>query len=131
MDTPAIIGFVLFALSELLPLLPIPTNGLLHSFVIGLSNSLKNANTDIDLAKNVLDNKPQVASLVNQIGNIPELKKSVETLINNPQLIPQIDSLNSNPQLQYINTILHAHPELVESMKGYVEKMILTSVTIE
>jgi hypothetical protein len=75
MDTTTIIGYVLFAISEILPLLPIPTNGVFHSLTIGLKNSIKNSNNDIEVAQNVLKQKPDIANIVNLETKLFEYRK--------------------------------------------------------
>ena len=68
----SIIGFVFFALSELLPLLPIPANGFLHSLFIGLKNSFakQTKNVDLEIAQSLVNTRPEFVELVNTIeGN--------------------------------------------------------------
>ena len=66
-----IIGYSLFALSEFLPLLPIPANGFLHSIAIGLQNSFSNkpVSTDLEIAQNLLISRPNMQNIISTLGN--------------------------------------------------------------
>ena len=64
---PTIIGYVLFGISEILPLINIPTNGILHSLVLGFGNAFKNPEKDIELAQVLVHTKPTYANIVNTI----------------------------------------------------------------
>jgi hypothetical protein len=129
-DYSVILGYVLFGVSELVAILPVPANGFAHSLFIGLRNSLNNPDTDIEIARRLIGKKPDVVTTINQVGVMPELQISIDTLVKCPQLIQQLDILKNNTQIQYIVTILNAHPELVlDAIKG-IESQLLTSVTI-
>lgn len=130
-DYAVILGYILFGVSELVALLPVPANGLTHSLFIGLRNSLNNPNTDIEIARKILGSKPEVAATVNQVNSIPELQIAMDTLTKFPQLIQQIDILKNNTQIQYVVTILNAHPELVQEAARAIESQLLSSVVVE
>ncbi len=129
MDTATIIGYVLFAISELLPLLPIPTNGVLHSLTIGLKNSIKNSNNDIEVAQNVLKQKPEIANIVNLAVSNPNLKDTVNTLANNQSLLPLINAINSNTNLQNMITLLNANPQVINEVQSFVEQQVNINIT--
>ena len=79
-DITTIIGYSLFAFSEIIPLLPIPANGILHSLAIGITNSFSNTkpNTDITPSSNSYGNIVQMEALQNSSmiikGNSDSLK---------------------------------------------------------
>jgi len=126
MDTQTIItiiGYVLFGLSELLPLLPIPTNGFLQSIFIGLQNAFKNPPKDIDIemAKNLVSNKNgnNLVNIVNSLATNTQLHNIVLNLINNPHLannisfiqndtilLSQLQSISSNSQIKSVISAL-------------------------
>lgn len=57
---PEFVGFVLFALSEILPLINSPANGVLHGMIIGFSkafNGSGNKTSDVDIEKLLQMNK--------------------------------------------------------------------------
>ena len=85
----AIIGYVLFAISEIIPLLPIPANGVFHSFIIGLQNSFKNPHVDLELGQQIvgLQNQNTTKSInfhdvVDYINTNPDKLPHVKTYIN-------------------------------------------------
>lgn len=97
-----IIGYSLFFISELLPLLPIPTNGLFQSIVIGLQNAFRNPSKDIEMAINLVSNKnltSDFSNIVNTLATNTQLNSTVLNLINNPQLANNINSIQNDPIL--------------------------------
>ena len=114
-----IIGYILFALSEILPLINIPTNGFLHTFILGFSNAFQNKQKDIEMAQ-VLVEKQNFADIINTISTNPQIKILIEKLITDPQLSNtlhsildnnplylQLQKLSNNTQLQSIlNTLI-------------------------
>ncbi len=117
------IGYLLFALSEILPVLPIPANGFLHSFVIGLKNSLKNSNIDIEMARNAVKN-PDNAKIINVAMSNPDITNSLNILINNGNIIPYIKIIKDNPRLRYIITLLNNHKDLISNIELSIEDTI-------
>ena len=118
------IGYILFTLSELVSVIPIPANGILHSFTIGLKNSLKNSNTDIEMAQTLINTTPDLSNVVNKISSSPQLIKFIITLLENQHVIPNIDTIIKNSQLQYVITLLNTHPELIDEMKKIIESKL-------
>lgn len=114
-----IIGYVLFGLSEILPLINVPTNGFLHTFIIGFSNAFKNKQKDIEMAQ-VLVEKQSFADIINTVSTNPQIKLLFDTLISDPNLThtlysvlndnslqTQLQKLVNNTQLQSIlNTLI-------------------------
>jgi hypothetical protein len=119
-----IIGYILFGLSEILPFINVPTNGFLHTFILGFSNAFKNKQKDIEMAQ-VLVEKQSFADIINTVSTNPQVKTVIESLINNPQfsntlysvlnntsLYLQLQKLESNTQLQSILDTLIKDPQL-------------------
>lgn len=119
-----IIGYVLFAVSEIIAVLPIPANGFLHSLSIGLNNSIKNSNNDVEMAQQLVSTKPNIASLFNKMAINSELSNVVNKLTNNPEIIPFIESLSKQPQLQYIMSLLKNNPDIINDVKQLIETNI-------
>lgn len=115
-DIAAIFGFVLFAASEIVAILPIPANGILHSIVIGLKNSLKPENSDIEMAHTLVNTKPEMANIVTTLKGNASLTKAVELLVQNPEIANIITDLSSNTQLQYINTLLINNSDIINNI---------------
>lgn len=120
--TVTLIGYALFAISELAGILPIPANGLLHSLAIGLKNSLTRGRTDadIEMAQKLVKHKPAMASVVTCLEGNPTLIAAVNTLITNPQIINTIDSLVKDRSLFHINTMLINNPDIINDVKRVV-----------
>lgn len=126
-NTATILGFVLFAISELAGLLPIRANGLLHSLCIGLVNGLSNkskSSTDIEMAQKLVKHKPEMANIINALEGNQRLIETVNSITTNPQVIQDIEGLVSNNSLHYINTLLINNPEIINDVK----KMILAQI---
>jgi hypothetical protein len=115
-DIASIFGFVLFAASELVAILPIPANGILHSVVIGLKNSLKSGNSDIEMAHVLVNTQPEMTNIVTTLKGNASLTKSVQLLVQNPEIANIITGLSSNTQLQYINTLLINNPDIINTI---------------
>lgn len=104
------IGYALFALSEILPLINVPTNGFLHTFIIGFSNAFKNKEKDIELAQ-VLVQKQGFADIINVVSTNPQIKAVIESLINNPQFSNTLQSLlNNNSLYLQIQKLINNNP---------------------
>ena len=93
-----IVGYVLFGISELLPLIPIPTNGFLHTVLIGLKNSVKIQKGDVEMGD--MDNS--LKNILDMLKNNKDLKDSLNVLIDNKDLQDNFKYLNS----QIISNIL-------------------------
>lgn len=98
----SIIGYILFGLSEILPFINVPTNGFLHTFILGFSNAFKNKEKNIELAQ-VLVEKQNFADIINTVSTNPQIKTLIDTLINDPNLVNTFNSLlNNNSQLSIL-----------------------------
>jgi hypothetical protein len=115
-DIATIFGYVLFVASEISAILPIPANGILHSLVIGLKNSLKPQNTDIEMASVLVNTKPEMANIVTALKGNNSLIQAVNLLVENPEIANIISDLSSNTQLQYINTLLINNSDIINSI---------------
>jgi hypothetical protein len=121
-----IIGYCLFAFSELAPLLPIPANGLLHSFVIGLKNSLttKKPTQDVEVAHVLVDKQPDIANVISTLQGNFRLLDAIKLLNAKPNVLGQIEHLSYNKNLQFINTLLINNPDIINEIKRLIVNKI-------
>ena len=113
-----IIGYTLFALSEIIAVLPIPANGMFHSLLIGLKNSVSKINsTDIEMAQTLISTKPDMANIITTLQGNSKLIDSVKTVINNPEIITNVENIVKDKNLQFINTLLINNPEIINDVK--------------
>lgn len=115
-----IIGYALFAVSEIIAVLPIPANGMFHSVLIGLKNSVSKLNsndTDIEMAQTLISTKPDMANIINTLQGNSKLIDSVKTVINNPEIITNVENIVKDKNLQFINTLLINNPEIINDIK--------------
>ena len=124
MTTLEIIGYILFVVSEIVAILPIPANGLFHSFVIGLNNSIKNSNTDVEVAQQLVSTRPNTANLFNKIAINSELSNTIQRISDNHDILPYIEILTHYPQLKYIIALLQNNPDIVNDVKELIETNI-------
>lgn len=89
-DYGAIIGFTLFAISELIPLLPIPANGIFHSFLIGLHNSFKNPVQDIETGQQLINQIQQKEIILTCQNCQSELTEIISYIKENPDKLKNI-----------------------------------------
>jgi hypothetical protein len=121
--TTTIIGYVLFAISEILPFFPIHTNGVFQSVVMGFKHSFNQHDGEIQLAQQLITQKPKVANLVNVMSTNKVIHDCVENILDNQHIIPHIEMLCNNPELQLIFHSLNTNPMLLNSVK----KLMLTT----
>jgi hypothetical protein len=121
-DITTIIGYSLFAFSEIIPLLPIPANGILHSLAIGITNSFSNTkpNTDAEIAHTLIDTKPQMANVVSTLEGNFRLTDALKLLNSKPQLIPYIEKLAYDKNLHFINSLLVNNPDSINEIKRLI-----------
>lgn len=127
MDVVGIVGYVLLGLSELLALLPVPTNGLLQSFFIGFQNSIKNSNPEVELAQSLLKKHPFLADIVKQIATNPAVVDNIKALLSNSQLNNFISKYQNDTDIQYISAILQEHPDKTQEVKRSIDTSIIIS----
>lgn len=124
MDTIAtIIGYVLFVISEILPLLPIPTSGVFHTLVLGIGNAFKSPEKDVELAKSLVGD-PSLANVVNTLSTNGQLKALVDSLIADPSSLNIVTNVNNNAAL--INNI-NKNPNLLNIVNKLISDTSLTS----
>jgi len=102
----SILGFTLFVVSEIIPLLPIPANGIFHSFVIGLQNSFKSP-IKIDIEKGM-------------DGNNNALNNSNENLNINSKSIQIQKCPNCSSDIDYIMNYLNENPSKIKEIKEFI-----------
>ena len=120
-----VIGYTLFAISEIVAVLPIPANGVLHSLIIGLKNSVQKLNnTDIEMAQTLIANKPDMASIITTLEGNPKLIETVKTVINNPEIITNVEKIANDKNLQFLNTLLINNKEIINDTKIIVIQKI-------
>lgn len=113
-----IIGYALFAVSEIIAVLPVPANGMFHSVLIGLKNSVSKINsTDIEMAQTLISTKPDLANIITTLQGNSKLIDSVKTVINNPEIITNVENIVKDKNLQFINTLLINNPEIINDIK--------------
>jgi hypothetical protein len=125
-DISTIFGFVLFAASELVAILPIPANGILHSLVIGLKNSLKpeKKNIDVEMANELFNTDKEMTNIVTTLNGNKSLTEAVNILVQNPEISNIVNDLSRNTQLQYINTLLINNTDIVNN----IAKLVITEI---
>jgi hypothetical protein len=110
----AIIGYVLFAISEIMPLINVPTNGFLHSVFLGFGNAFKNPEKDIELAQVLINSKPELglANVVNTMSSNPVVQGIFKDLMNNPTNINNITAVQSQKEIASVVSILRNNPSI-------------------
>lgn len=114
-DYATIIGFCLFALSEIIPLLPIPANGILHSFMIGIHNSFSTTTPTTNIITPTPEN-PQNNSIKSNITQDIELGNEIRSNNNNNTNICSLCQLDLNEIIEYINH----DPEKFKKIKEFI-----------
>jgi hypothetical protein len=116
--TTSIIGYILFAISEILPFFPIHTNGVVQSLIMGFKHSFNQHDGEIELAQQLITKKPTVANLINIMSTNKVIHDCVEGILENQHIIPHIQMLCNNPELQLIFHSLNTNPMLLNSVKN-------------
>lgn len=126
-----IIGYALFAFSEIVAVLPIPANGVFHSLIIGLKNSAtKIKSSDIEMAKTLITNKPDMANIITTLEGNPILIETVKIILANPGITKSIGEIANNNNLQFINTLLINNPDIINITKTLIIEKINDSFKI-
>ena len=124
-DVATIVGYVLFAISEILPFLPIHANGFFESVIIGLKNGFNNRDADVELAQQLISKKPTVANVVNTMSTNPVIQNCFKNILENQNIIPFIETLCNSPELQNLFHSMNSNPVLLNNVKN----IILTNQT--
>ncbi len=129
----AIVGYVLFAVSEILSVLDIPTNGILQSFMLGLKNAFLNPKPQI---KDIVANDPQYQKLMTYLYNDSSTRNFISNMIDNPQVktndlksfIINMDNTTriEDPNLEMIKPYLDSN--MVNTVKSLINQPRLVSV---
>ena len=113
-----IVGYVLFAISEILPLINIPTNGILQSLVIGVGKAFKNPEKDIEMANMLIKNKPEFVNIVNSISTNPQILQIVNSLISNPFDANNVTIIQNNPDISNVVSMIGNNNQLRNTVVG-------------
>jgi len=119
-DITTIIGYVLFAVSEILPFLPIHANGFFETLILGFKNSFNSKDADIELAQQLISKKPNVANVVNTMSTNPVIHNCFKNILENQNIIPFIETLCKNPELQTLFHSMNSNPVLLNNVKNIV-----------
>jgi len=123
-DITVLVGYLLFGLSELIGVLPIPANGILHSLAVGFQQSIKKPNVDLELANLLLQKNPDITSIINRLAANPQLSEVMSIISDNPDMISYIKSINQSNELKYIVTEFQNNPSMASQTKDSLEKKI-------
>jgi hypothetical protein len=119
-DYTSIVGYVLFVVSELLPLLPIHTNGVFHSVLIGLQKSFKQPDKDIELAQRLINKNPSLTNLINTVSTNQPIQNCVQNILDNVNVVPYVQMLCNSPELQTIFHAASTNPMLLNNIKNLI-----------
>jgi hypothetical protein len=96
-----IIGYVLFAISEILPLINIQTNGFIQSFTLGLTNAFKAPDcSDTSKLLNSLMSNKQVLDITKHLLENPFDANNATIIQKDDQISEIVSMMNSNVQLK-------------------------------
>lgn len=121
----SLIGYVLFGVSEILPLINVPTNGLVQTLLLGFRDAFKNPDKDIQLAQVLVHTKPDYASIVNTLATNPTVQGIVQDLLIHPTNINNIIAVQSQNDIAIVVSTLRNNPTL----KDMVVKLLSDPVT--
>ena len=125
-DINAILGFSLFAISEILGVIPLPANGLLHSIVIGFKNSFSNPTNNTSLINNITStvSKPDLELIINSLATNPNMLNSIKLLVNNQRVLPLMDLVCSNQDIDYLLSLIKNNPLLLKGILNQITPTI-------
>ena len=127
-DIPVLVGYLLFGLSELVGMLPIPANGILHSLAVGFKGAIKKPDEDLELAKVLLKKDPKVTATINKLSSNPKLTEVMTIIESNPEMITYIKSINESGELKYIINEFQNNPVMITQAKQTIEKKFNTNI---
>lgn len=124
----SIIGFSLFALSEILTFINVPANGVLHALTVGMGNAFvqPQKNVDVEMAQSLVSN-PQLANVINTMNTNPQIKNIIDHLINNPTFANNISSVQNNSNISTLISMISSHPDFKNAMESLVKNPSLVS----
>lgn len=133
----AIVTGVLFVISEILPLLPIHTSGILHTLILGTSNAFKSNEKDVELAIQTIQREPgsDFVNIINALRTSPKLKKIITNMIADPSKVTTnvVSPIDPEPLalLESNATLFNAiNPQLVENL-SFISKSSRVSSAIK
>jgi hypothetical protein len=130
MDAATIIGYVLFIVSELLPFLPLNTNGIFETLVNGFQKSFGNVDADITLAKQLISSH-DLAAIVNTLATNPSLRDCVHNIISNQSLVQQVNTITGHPELQKLLYSINSDQVLLNKVRNLVSLPENTVIPID
>lgn len=124
---PTIIGFTLFAISEILPLINIPTNGILQTFFLGFKRAFSSPEKNIELAEVLIHSKPELglANIVNTIGSNPVVQNIMSDLMNNPSNINNITAVQKNKEIATVVSILRNNSTIKDMVTNLLSDPVI------
>ncbi len=126
-----IIGFVLFSISEILPLINIRTNGLLHSLVLGLKTAFKPEIKEIQLIESIMKTNPNIAKLFNSVTGNKQIMDILTKLVDNPFKANNVTTIQNDDDIDNIVASLQKNPQLKDTfIKIISDSEIYTSVNV-
>lgn len=125
-----IIGYVLFAISEILPLINIKTNGFLHSFVIGLTSAFKSENKEVQLIQSLVTKHPEIAHTLNILNGNKQIQTIVNKLIEDPFKANNVTVLQEDPEIESLVSTLQLNKHIKTTFtKIITDPELYTSIT--
>ena len=126
-----IIGFVLFGLSEIMPLINVPANGLLHSLILGVGNAFKSPQQDIELAHSLVTSDKTFAGIINVLSHNPQMKSIVNDLIKNPVNANNLSVLQNDPFVSNLVSLISTNPTSKSLITGLLsDPENITNITV-
>lgn len=112
-DYGTIIGFTLFAISEIIPILPIPANGIFHSFLIGLHNSFKDPIKDIETGQQLINKGTRQQRQQEEEQEQEQVQEQQQKQIT-------LTCQNCQSELNDIITYITEHPDKLKNIKDFI-----------
>jgi len=107
----AIIAFTLFLVSEILPLIDIPTNGILQTFTLGFKQAFAQPEKDIELGSN-----PIVQHIINDLKNNPSNINNITAVQTHKEIATVVSILRNNPIIKDMVTNLLSDPSIYNNV---------------
>ena len=114
------LGYILFVISEILPLINIPTNGVIQSLLLGLNKAFKVPEKDIEMADMLIKKRPEFANIINAISTNPQLMKIVNELIMNPFDANNVTIMQSNADIGNVVSMIGGNNQLRQVILGVI-----------
>lgn len=118
-DYGTIIGFTLFAISEIIPLLPIPANGIFHSFFIGLHNSFKNPIKNIETGQKIME-KINGNGQNDKIDSLDSFTPDLEANVKSISIQNTHFCCNCQSDLNEVMEYIKQNPNKLKNIKDFI-----------